>query len=78
MACIRVIVMVLLGGMSSIAYACSCAAGGGPACEEAWSKYTQAVFLGKVLGIHTSLFHWTEKVVELEVEEAYLGVSAAA
>lgn len=75
MAFIRVIVMVLLGGMSSIAHACSCAAGGGPACQEAWSKYTQAVFLGRVLDIHTSLFHWTEKVVELEVEEAYLGVS---
>jgi hypothetical protein len=48
MAFIRVIVMVLLGGMSSIAHACSCAAG--PACQEAWSKYTQAVFLGRVLG----------------------------
>ena len=75
MAFIRVIVMVLLGGMSSVAHACSCAAGGGPACEEAWSKYTQAVFLGKVLDSHVSLFHWTERVVELEVEEAYLGVS---
>jgi hypothetical protein len=51
MAFIRVIVMVLLGGMSSIAHACSCAAGGGPACQEAWSKYTQAVFLGRVLAL---------------------------
>jgi hypothetical protein len=49
MAFIRVIVMVLLGGMSSIAHACSCAAG--PACQEAWSKYTQAVFLGRVLAL---------------------------
>ena len=83
MARARLPVLLLLCGISNLAHACSCAAGFGPACQEAWSKYTQAVFLGKVLEIHSAsgllgaLFLRREpyREVELEIEEPYLGVS---
>jgi hypothetical protein len=64
-----------------ICHACSCVGGAGPACEEAWSPYTQAVFLGKVTSIHSNFWSMLfgnkmpENSVEIEIEEAYLGVS---
>ncbi len=71
----------------SIAHACSCAGGGGPACEEAWTRYTSAVFLGKVARIEAiptggsdpgpalSMTFGGAKRVQFAIEEAYLGVS---
>jgi hypothetical protein len=81
---LTIVVAVLLCCVSSTASACSCAGGGGPACEEAWSKYTEVVFLGKVIGIHRALkpnLAWLNlefgdlKQVEFEIEEPYLGIS---
>jgi len=82
MARIRLAFLLLLCGTSNLAHACSCPVRG-PACQEAWSKYTQAVFLGKVLEIHSAsgllgaLFLHKEphREIELEIEEPYLGVS---
>src|SRR5215510_1396435 len=70
------------------ALACSCAGGGGPACQEAWSKYTSAVFLGKVVrieaesGLISSLASvlgmtpmGTRNRVDFEIEEPFLNIS---
>jgi hypothetical protein len=72
------LILVLLA--HGISHACSCAGVFGPACEEAWKPYTQAVFLGKVTSIHSGswsmLFNkMPENLIEIEIEEAYFGVS---
>jgi hypothetical protein len=78
MRCWLTLVLVFL--VHGMCQACSCAGGSGPACEEAWKPYTQAVFLGKVTSIHSGFQSmWFGKMpeysVEIEVEEAYLGIS---
>lgn len=67
--------------------ACSCGGGGGPACQEAWTKYTSAVFLGKVARIASiredpsnpgpafSTSVGDTKRVEFAIEEAFRGVT---
>ena len=57
---------------SSAAHACSCGGGFGPACEEAWSKYTAAVFLGRAESINTNWLSGTKRV-DFAVEEYFLG-----
>ncbi len=71
------------------AHACTCAFGGGPACEEAWRQGTDAIFLGRVDKIESSsgipsfspgamsmTARGTLLQVTISVDELYRGSSA--
>ena len=81
-----IIFVAVFLALTPFSVACSCGGGGGPACEEAWSKYTSAVFLGKVVSVHADVMSYLGAAldmnstgplnrVEFEIEESFLGVS---
>lgn len=63
--------LLLLVIVQPATLACSCAGGGGPACYEAWTPYTSAVFLGKVTRI-TGIINLT---VHFDVEDPLMGLT---
>src|SRR5215472_4633915 len=73
---------------SADALACTCASGGGRACQEAWGDWVKAIFLGRVTRIELAkgtmgppagaasiTFIGSTKHVTMEIEEGYRGVS---
>jgi len=70
------------------ALACTCMGGGGPACQEAWREGVNSIFLGRVAKIEVTLgvmgapdnaasmtLGGSMKVVTIEIEESYRGIS---
>lgn len=87
---IRVLALVAFATIAfSEIEACTCGSGRGPACQEAWSESTDAVFLGRVEKIESSQVKTNnipgamsrtimggQLKVTVVVEEGYRGVSA--
>src|SRR6266404_676264 len=82
------IVAILAILSSADALACSCMGGGGPACQEAWGEGVNSIFLGRVAKIEVTLGvmgapnnaasmtpSGNMKVVTIEIEESYRGIS---
>lgn len=85
-ACRFFILGAMVALLASSASACSCGGGGGPACQEAWSQWVSAIFLGRVTKIETgfsekitpdSTIVLSMKRVTIQIEEGYRGVSGA-